>query len=480
VHCTHCGNALGPGVRFCGACGRPVAGAAATAAAAGFFQDVVAVSLREVVLADRRQALEILKSPVFLFLCLVAVVPLAIQVLDGVKPILNGLAIWSGVLWALLLFRLFGDRDLPVTLAIGTVFFTAFVGLPLLEVYLALPPHLTETAVRSRWLPVRLVGYVLGVGVREEVCKAIPLFLLAWLTTRMRNPLSGVVLGMMSGVGFAIAENVYYVFKTLESALGAASQTGRLGYLAIPIYNNVVRMAMTPFLHGCLSGVFGYFIALAAADRARRWPLLVTGLALSALLHGLFDTFVGMSPLYGVVIEAGTFFLVLTFVLKARGLSAARELAGGVFDRTVLRQRIPGPAGPATAAPMAVPAVVPPAVRQAEAATEVIPRPPGAAARARTWQLRGLAGPASGRVFPLDGEVRIGRDASRSAIHLEDDAVSRQHALLVTAPDGGGWRVRRLSTTNPLMVNGLPIEDTLLAAGDRLTVGASTLVIEQV
>jgi RsiW-degrading membrane proteinase PrsW (M82 family) len=475
VHCTHCGGALGPGARFCGACGRPVSAAAATPAAAGFFQDVVAVSLKEVVLVDRRQAIEILKSPVFLFLCLVAVVPLAIQVLDGVKPILNGLAIWSGVLWSLLLFRLFGDRDLPVTLAIGTVFFTAFVGLPLLEVYLALPPHVTEGLIRSRWLPLRLVGYVLGVGVREELCKAIPLFLLAWLTPRMRNPLSGVVLGMMSGVGFAIAENVYYVFKTLESALGAAAQTGRLGFLIGPIYNNVVRMAMTPFLHGCLSGVFGYFIALAAVDRARRWPLLVTGLGLSALLHGLFDTFVGQSPLYGVVIEAGTFFLVLTFVLKARGLTAARELAGGVFDRTVLHQRIPEPDSAATA--------VPTAGRLADAATEVIPGAAGAggaAARARTWQLRGLAGPASARVFSLDGEVRIGRDARQCGIHLEDDAVSRQHALLVAAPDGRGWRVRRLSTTNPLLVNSLPVEDAVLAAGDRITIGASTLVLEQV
>ena len=473
MHCGHCGEALGPGARFCGACGRPVPGAAAAAVAPGFFQDVVAVSLREVVLVDRRRALEILRSPVFLFLCLVAVVPLAIQVLDGVKPILNGLAIWSGVLWSLLLFRLFADRDLPVSWAIGTVFFTAFIGLPLLEVYLAMPPQVTEGVVKSRWLPVRLVGYVLGVGVREELWKAIPLFLLAWLTPRMRKPLNGLVLGMMSGVGFASAENVYYVFKSLEGALGAAAQTGRLGFLIGPIYNNVVRMAMTPFLHGCLSGVFGYFIALATVDRSRRWALLVTGLGLSAILHGLFDTFVGQSPLYGVVIEAATFFLVLTFVLKARGLTAARELAGGVFDRTVLHQRAWESAHTAAASATAG--------GPTDAATVVRPGPgtvPGGAA-GRTWQLRGIAGPASDRVFPLDGEVRVGRDARQCAIHLGDDAVSRQHAVLLAAPDGTGWRIRRLSTTNPLLVNGIPVEDTILAAGDRVTLGSSTLVLER-
>lgn len=54
---------------------------------------------------------------------------------------------------------------------------------------------------------------------------------------------------------------------------------------------------MTPFSHDCLAGIFGYFIALAAVDRARRWPLLVAGRAISAALHGLFDTLMPRSPL---------------------------------------------------------------------------------------------------------------------------------------------------------------------------------------
>ena len=69
----------------------------------------------------------------------------------------------------------------------------------------------------------------------------------------MKNPVNGLVLGMMSGIGFAGAENVYYVYQTLEQALEAMKETGKAGYLVMPIYNNVVRMAMTPFLHGCFS-----------------------------------------------------------------------------------------------------------------------------------------------------------------------------------------------------------------------------------
>jgi hypothetical protein len=47
------------------------------------------------------------------------------------------------------------------------------------------------------------------------------------------------------------------------------------------------------------------------------------------------------SPLYGVLIEAGTFFLAMTYILKARGLGSARQLGSGVFDRTVMISRPP-------------------------------------------------------------------------------------------------------------------------------------------
>jgi len=169
------------------------------------------------------------------------------------------------------------------------------------------------------------------VGVREELTKAIPLFLMVRFTSKIENPTAGIVLGIMSGIGFAITENVFYVFTNLNEALGAAQRTGELGHLVGPIYTNVVRMAMTPFFHGCLAGIFGYFIALAAVDRARRWPLLVAGLAISATLHGLFDTMVPRSPLWDVMVEALTFFLLLTYVLKARGLTTAGELTHGLW-----------------------------------------------------------------------------------------------------------------------------------------------------
>jgi len=229
------------------------------------------------------------------------------------------------------MYRLFAGGHIGVTWAIGTVFFTAFIGIPLLTLYLQMPGDVFGRLERIDFFPLTLVAYILGVGVREELTKAIPLFLMIRFTSKIENPTAGIVLGIMSGIGFAITENVFYVFTNLNEALGAARRTGELGHLVGPIYTNVVRMAMTPFFHGCLAGIFGYFIALAAVDRARRWPLLVAGLAISATLHGFFDTMVPRSPLWGVAVEALTFFLLLTYVLKARGLTTASELTHGLW-----------------------------------------------------------------------------------------------------------------------------------------------------
>ena len=452
--CTFCGRPLAAGARFCGACGHP-----APAPGSGFdldyIEEAVGVTLREAVLLDKITGSEILRSPVFRFLAFVAIAPLAIEVLQENHAILYGLALWSMALWSLLLYRLFADRDLSFRLAFGTVLFTCFIGLPILQLWLLTPLDLTTWLTTRAFLPFRLSGYVFGVGLREEVTKAIPLLGLALFTTKMRKPINGLLLGMMSGIGFAGAENVYYVFHTLNVALDAMRETGSKNYLVMPVYNNVVRMAMTPFLHACFSAIFGYFIALAAADRRHRIVFFLLGLTLASVLHGFYDTFVGESPLLGVLIQGGAFFLVMTYILKARGLRSARELGGGIFSRTVMMKALAGDA------PAAAPAVM--------AAPE---------AAAAAWRLRGVAGPAYGRTFDLLGETRVGRDPARCAVLMDEKTVSREHAALVPDPGRSAWRLQRLSHHGHVYVNGHPVDEAFLAPGDQIQVGTSVLVLE--
>lgn len=458
MFCAYCGRGFVSPAGFCGACGRP----AGTHSLFGDFMDEVSGSLREIILVDKMTRSEILRSPVFRFVFLVAMGPLAIALLPSNGTILHGLAIYSALLWALLLYRLFADRHLPFRWAIGVVLFTCFVMVPILEFYLWLPPHPIDRVISGASLPLRLAGYVFGVGVREELCKAVPLLALALLSARMRRPLNGLVLGMMSGVGFAAAENVYYVYRTVSQAASVTAETGEAGNLVMPVYNNVVRMAMGPFVHGCLSGIFGYFIGLAAMDAERRAVFLLAGLGLASLLHGFYDTGVTTSPLFGLAVQAMTYFLLMTYVLKARGLASAHEIGGGVFNRTVMIQLPPGalamaPAGETT---------VPPAPQRP------LPRAPLA------WRLRGVAGPPAGLTFNLSGEIRMGRDGTRCTLHVDEPAVSREHAVLTPDTARQAWRIRRVSTKAPLYLNGNEVQEARLTPGDQIQVGSWVLVLE--
>jgi hypothetical protein len=119
--------------------------------------------------------------------------------------------------------------------------------------------------------------------------------------------------------------------------------------------------------------------------------------------------------------------------------------------------------------------LAPTSVGRPRAAREATPIP---ADGPQSWRLRGTAGAATGRLVTLEAETRIGRDGRRCDLHLDEPTVSREHALLVPADGGQGWRVRRLSRTSNLFVNDQPVEEVLLAPGDRLQLGGSAFVVE--
>ena len=82
-----------------------------------------------------------------------------------------------------------------------------------------------------------------------------------------------------------------------------------------------------------------------------------------------------------------------------------------------------------------------------------------------------------GRSFPLRREMRIGRNTGND-VALNDPDVSGEHALQV--PTSKGHVVHDLNSTNGTFVNGRRVPaQQLLAHGDTLLLGASTLVYER-
>ncbi len=91
-----------------------------------------------------------------------------------------------------------------------------------------------------------------------------------------------------------------------------------------------------------------------------------------------------------------------------------------------------------------------------------------------------VAGDNAGHVYVLNRkELVLGRDAE-ATIRIEDEALSRRHALFEV--HGDGFRVTDLSSTNGVFVNGERVEAAMLKHGDRLDLGSQKCkyVVEEI
>ena len=262
--------------------------------------------------------------------------------------VVDALSVWTGLCWGILLFRLFAPPALKLKVALAVLLGTSFLVMPLFEAFLRnIPPDLDKW-LESDNLVERLLDFVFNVGIREEAFKAIPVVITLWFVPRLRETRTGVVLGMMAGIGFAATENVYYVYSTLSDAFQQA-KTSDISALLMPVYNNLVRTMVGPFAHATFSGLFGAF---AAAGLARGAPSsLVSGLLIAASLHGTYDTVVGFSGPLGAATLGVSLFLTMA---AHRGQPSADPLPSdgdGLFSRTIVRTpSAPRPPAPGRAA----------------------------------------------------------------------------------------------------------------------------------
>jgi pSer/pThr/pTyr-binding forkhead associated (FHA) protein len=84
-------------------------------------------------------------------------------------------------------------------------------------------------------------------------------------------------------------------------------------------------------------------------------------------------------------------------------------------------------------------------------------------------------GPLTGRRFDVDGDVVIGR--VEGTIVIDDDEISRRHAVVCGAHDG--LTIEDLGSTNGTRVNGRRIEKRVeLSEGDEIAIGQTTFRVE--
>lgn len=144
--------------------------------------------------------------------------------------------------------------------------------------------------------PVNALGFILGVGLTEELAKLIPLL---FISSRAKQPLvpqTLVYYGLMSGIAFGVFEGVQYQLGVNSSLEYSES-----------FFHNIARLTSLPFMHAIWCGIAGYFVAFAKLYPKYRISLYTLALFVPALLHGLYDTLVGTNIIFAFVAVAISF-----------------------------------------------------------------------------------------------------------------------------------------------------------------------------
>jgi two-component system cell cycle response regulator len=84
-----------------------------------------------------------------------------------------------------------------------------------------------------------------------------------------------------------------------------------------------------------------------------------------------------------------------------------------------------------------------------------------------------LAGPNVGEMYAVEAETFVGRGAT-ATIRLQDDSISRKHVRIVMT--GNTARIEDLASANGTLLNGEQISAAVLRDGDKIQLGATTIL----
>lgn len=217
-----------------------------------------------------------------LILAIIGLVPSMLMTIPlGDWGVFYAIALYFSCIWGLFFYYLFKTPQVTIRTTVVVFFITQqfvfvawdLIGLPKLNFFY----KLIEVG-----FPLNLFGYILGVGVTEELAKAIPLLIIYKKAKQPLLPQTLVYYGLMSGIAFGVFEGVQY-------QMGVNIQLDYTG----AFFMNIARLTSLPFLHAIWCGIAGYFIAFANLYPKYRISLYFLAISIPAILHGLYDTFCG-------------------------------------------------------------------------------------------------------------------------------------------------------------------------------------------
>lgn len=191
------------------------------------------------------------------------------------------ISLYFATIWGLFFAYFFRTHQVSIKTTIYTFFmtqlgvFVIFSGLNNLNFFYIFT---------SAPFPNNLLGFILGVGVTEELTKMIPLLIIRAKAKQPLTPQTMVYYGLMAGIAFGVFEGVQY-----QTTVNIQADYTTAFVL------NIARLTSLPFLHAMFTGIAGYFVGMAGLYPRYRQSLYLLALAIPAILHGCYDSLAGVS-----------------------------------------------------------------------------------------------------------------------------------------------------------------------------------------
>jgi RsiW-degrading membrane proteinase PrsW (M82 family) len=248
--------------------------------------------------------------------------------------------LWLLVFWYLIRPPRWGRLEVAIAIAIVI---WEFIWLHVVTLYIA--DH--YEIGRTTFLKGLIIGY------NEETSKAIPVLvaaaLLLAIRKQKRDPRTWMMMGTISGLTFGVIEQSIYTPQALAIILkyhqfAQAAVVGELQF--------AFRIFVDGFQHAVWAGISGFFIGLAINYPRRRIPLLLLGISIPAVLHGLNDwtlTVFAPSVWFTVIVVQGlSLLLFLGYTLSASSIERRVRRNPAFRGQSILMERFtepqPGPA----------------------------------------------------------------------------------------------------------------------------------------
>lgn len=215
--------------------------------------------------------------------------------------------LWAVAFW--LLIRPGHITKLIGWLAVGIVA-AVMVLLPLMTV-----PW--ENALDNTTNLRNLLPWVYGVGFAEEITKALPILVAAlclrWIWKITMDVRVWMFLGTIAGLAFGVRESVLYT----SSYLMEGTLKGEMAPIPL-ILTFAQRVFVDGFQHAVWAGIAAFFIGMGVNYRRRRVPLILFGITLPAVLHGVNDWSTQLASHWlWIVIEAVSLLLFIGYTMSA-------------------------------------------------------------------------------------------------------------------------------------------------------------------